>query len=318
MPTRRHPLIIGILCLSLATASNAAPPTAPPVTAVTFSPDGQLALVGSQAGIVIYAWPDMQVTRTLATELSHVHDLAFSPDGKTLLAAGGLPAEEGVVEIWDWDQGERRARRNDHDDLVYGVAWRADGRQWATASWDGTCHVYDASNHARLQTYEGHSRPVLAICYLPGQSLVVSAGVDQTVQVWDPNTGQLVRKLNNHVATVHQLVVRPNSQPAAIPVLASVSDDQTVRIWQPTIGRLLRFKRFPAAPRSLVWSPSGDQLVVGCVDGHLRTFTVDTLEIRQDEAIFPGPIYALASPMGSRQVLAAGSHGMAVRVTPGE
>src|SRR5262245_19204161 len=85
------------LCLCGSTAS-----AAPPVTALALTPDGKSVVVGSQAGLEVRTWPELERVRTLATELPHVHDLVFAPDGKTLAAVGGAPAQSGMVELYRW------------------------------------------------------------------------------------------------------------------------------------------------------------------------------------------------------------------------
>src|SRR5262249_24701388 len=117
-----------ILYLSSILGANAAPP----VTAVVFTPDGRAVVVGSRAGLEGRTWPELEKVRTLATELAHVHDLAFAPDGKSLAAAGGAPAQSGVVELFRWPDGGLLHRMKLHRDLVYAVAWRSDSAVFAT------------------------------------------------------------------------------------------------------------------------------------------------------------------------------------------
>ena len=88
--------------------------TAPPITAVAFATDGKHVILGSQAGIQILSWPELKKANHAKTDLSHVHDLAFSPDGKTLLVAGGSPAEEGTVEVFSWPELKRIDRSKAH------------------------------------------------------------------------------------------------------------------------------------------------------------------------------------------------------------
>jgi WD40 repeat protein len=268
---------------------------APPITAAAFAPDGKQVVIGSQAGIEVRSWPELAVTGRLKTDLSHVHDLAFAPDGRSLLAAGGSPGASGAVEHLNWPDGKRIRRVEDHKDLAYRVAWAPDGSRWASASADHTCRVHAADTGKVVAKYEGHSRPVLAVGFLPDGKAVVSAGVDQSLQVWRADTGEHVRTLDNHVATVNDLTVRPGAPADAPPIVASVGDDRTVRLWQPTIGRLMRFTRLPTKATAAAWSPGGDRLLVGGTDGRLRILDPDTLEVVTEQVGVDGPVYALAA-----------------------
>ena len=283
--------IFGLVWLA-SLAANAAQ-TAPPITAAAFVPNDAYVVFGSQAGIEVRSWPDCKVTSRIKTKLSHVHDLAFSPNGKMLLAAGGSPAASGAAELLSWPGGAEVRRIADYKDLVYRAAWSPDGQRFATAAADGTCRVYDAETGKPLIRYEGHSRPVLAIVFLPDGKTVISAGVDQSLQVWDATTGKPARTLDNHTNVVNDLAVRPNTPDGAPAVLASVGEDRTVRLWQPTIGRLMRFARLDSAPRAVAWSPSGEKLVVGCSDGKVRVLDFDTLTVVMTKPALAGRIHAL-------------------------
>jgi WD40 repeat protein len=293
-----------LLCL----AACSIPPAhaAPPITAAALAPDGQHVVLGSQRGVEIRTWPELQPHNTLATELDHVHDLAFSPDGRWVLVAGGTPAEMGSVEAWSWPNSKLVRRVTLHKDLVYRVTWLPDGTRWATAGADGLCHVVDATTHERLVSYSGHSKAVLAVAYLHRDKQIVSAGVDQTLRLWDAMTGQHLRTLDNHVGAVNDVAVRPAASAEEPPIVASISDDRTLRLWQPHIGRLVRFARLPSPPRAFVWTPDGQQLIVGCSDGHVRVVDWESAEIVSDKAALSGRIHALFLDSRRSRILAAG------------
>ncbi len=278
--------VIGWLCASSAVA-------APPITAAACTPDGKHVLIGSQAGIEVRSWPELKITSQLKTDLAHVHDLAFSPDGTQLLVAGGSPGEQGIVDVLNWPSRDRVRRVAEHTDLVYRVAWSPDGSQWATAAADGICRVFDTQTGKQRIHYAGHSRAVLAIAYLPAGKLIISAGVDQTLQLWESSTGKQLRSLDNHLASVNDLAVRPGGLPDAPPVVVSVSDDRTVRFWQPTIGRLMRFARLPSPPRAVGWSADGKQILVGCTDGKARRIDSETIEVSEMQPRAQGRIHVL-------------------------
>ena len=297
-------LLFSFILLMIGEASIHA---AAPITAVAIAPDGKQVVLGSQAGIEVRSWPDWAVIKTLSTELEHVHDLKFSPDGLALLAAGGSPAEIGRVELWSWPTVKRIRIVNGHDDVVYRVAWSPDGKQWVTCSGDGRCLVFSATTAERLTQYEGHSRAVLAVCYLDDQT-VASVGVDQTVRLWNCSDGSHLRTLDNHVGTVNDIVARPPTEPS-VEVIATISEDRTVRLWQPRIGRLMRFARLPSVPRSLAWSCDAKKLFVGCNDGRVRIIDADSMQVAIELDGLVGRIHDLAVSPASSHILTAGTTG---------
>ena len=85
---------------------------------------------------------------------------------------------------------------------------------------------------------------------MDGKTLV-SAGVDQSVRVWDLESAKLIRSLNQHTKPVHALALRPTE--VGLPMVASAAGDRTIRLWQPTIGRMVRYVRLDAEPLNIAW-----------------------------------------------------------------
>jgi WD40 repeat protein len=303
MPKRLHRRFAAILLLAV---SCRIAPAAPPITAAALAPDGRHVVLGSQLGVEIRSWPDLKPLNTLATELAHVHDLAFAPGGQRLLVAGGAPAEVGTVEIRTWPDAALVKSVTLHNDLVFRVAWSPDGASFATAGADAICNVIDSHTFERLISYSGHSQAVLALAFLPGGKQIVSAGVDQTLRLWDAATGEHLRTLDNHVGTVNDVAVRPAPVSESPPAVASIGEDRTLRIWQPSIGRLMRFARLPSPPRALAWTPDGQQLIVGSSDGRLRVVDWKSAAIVTDKPALSGRIHALFLDSLRGQILVAG------------
>jgi WD40 repeat protein len=288
--------------------------TSPPITALAFAPDGLSVVVGSQAGLEVRSWPALQKKRLLPSKLSHVLDLAFSPDGKTLAANGGAPAKRGSVEFFSWPEGKLLRRSNPHRDLIHAVSWRGDSRLVVTASADSTVKFLEMASGKEVRVFEGHSRGVCAAVFLPGGALL-TAGLDHSLRLWDAGTGKLLRTLQNHTRPVLGLAVRPGA--AKPPLVASVGEDRTLRLWQPTVGRLVRFVRLKSVPLAVAWASDGRALVVACKDGHLRVIDPDTVEVVQDLSAIDGVAYCLAVARDGT-VLVGGQRGQLaqVRVKP--
>ncbi|MCP4173013.1 MAG: WD40 repeat domain-containing protein [Fuerstiella sp.] len=294
----------------------------PSITALAFDPGGHSVVVASQAGLKIVEWPTLKPLRTFDTTLAHIHDVAFSPDGRFLAVGGGRPAESGRCEILRWPSGEQVAASEGHDNVVYSVAWRGDGQFYATTSLDRTGRIVpfrvstgQTPDLAGIRL-EGHSRAVLAACFLPTDGQLLTAGADNSIRVWNTDTKppKIVRALDNHSEPVHDLAVRPQEQ-GVLPMVASVGADMTVRLWQPTIGRLVRFARLgTVAPLAVEWAAGGQMIAVACDDGHVRLIDPDTTEIVEDIPAVEGWAYALAVHPDGRQAVVGGENAALRRI----
>ena len=85
-------------------------------------------------------------------------------------------------------------------------------------------------------TLAGHQGEVTDVCSLTvdGRDLLVSAGADGTVRIWDPATGQQHTMLQSHQSAVRAVCpLNVNGRN----LLASAGADRTVRIWDPATGQ---------------------------------------------------------------------------------
>lgn len=283
----------------------------PPVTSIAFAPDGESVIAGSQAGLSVYGWPSLVESRKIECSLAGIHDLAFSRDGKILAVAGGVPAEEGRVELRNWPAGDLQNELGGHEDTVTSVEW-VDDRRLATASLDHTVAVWDLGSGERLHHLRGHSKGVATLGVLHDQVTLLSGGLDNSLRVWDIRSEAVTRSLDNHTRRIHQLAVRPFS--SALPMVATVSADRTVRFWQPTIGRMVRFRRLDSAPLSLAWSSDGRKLAVSCGDGSVRLLDPETAEMVADYSAVNGWAYALAVHPTDGSLVVGGQNGQLQRV----
>jgi WD40 repeat protein len=73
---------------------------------------------------------------------------------------------------------------------------------------------------------EGHSNYVNSVAYSPDGSKIISSSNDDTVKIWDANTGQCLKTLEGHIETVNSVAFSPDGTK-----IISGSDDKTVKIW---------------------------------------------------------------------------------------
>ena len=297
--------------LSLCSAGSLIEARDPPITSIAFAPDGKTVAACSQDGLRLYSWPELKPGKKLETNALNLHDVAFSPGGDRLAVGGGIPADEGTVEIFSWPGGKPLQVLNGHKDSVMGLAWLS-GSSIASGSLDHSVVLWDTATGSPLKRLKGHSRGVSSLCFLEEKKLLVSAGIDQTLRVWNLETGKLVHGLDNHTLPVHDLSLRPGA--GGLPMVVSASDDRTVRLWQPTIGRMVRFARLKARPLAVGWLPGGSRIVAACTDGNLRL--VDPLEVKVTKTLPAGPgwAYSLAVHPHDGSIATGGGDGRLRRI----
>jgi WD40 repeat protein len=122
-----------------------------------------------------------------------------------------------------------------HSQLVSSVAFSPDSARLASASYDGTVKVWDASSGECLQTLEGHSDWVSSVAFSPDSARLASASNDGTVKVWDASSGECLQTLKGYSDWVSSVAFSPDSAR-----LASASHDGTVKVWDTSSGECLQ------------------------------------------------------------------------------
>jgi len=276
------------------------------VTAVAYSPDGQLLASASDDGTICLSDAKTGVwLRTLEGHGSWVMSVAFSPDGE-LLASGFW---DGTVKLWEVGTGRCLRTLEGHGSRVNSVAFAPDGERLASGSEDKTVKLWDVAAGRCLRTLEGHRQPVMSVAFSPDGELLASGSWDSTVKLWEVVTGRCLRTLEGHHGPVTSVAFSPDSER-----LASGSLDNTVKLWEVATGRCLRtLEGHGSGVNSVAFAPDGQLLASGSWDSTVKLWEVVTGRCLRTLEGHRGSVESAAfSPDGER--LASGSSDKTVKL----
>lgn len=249
----------------------------PLISALAYQPGGKLLALGTFKEVRLVEPESGKVVATLPGETEDVRAVAFSPDGKLLAAAGGLPARGGEVKIWDVQQRAPLRRIAGHADCIYAVEFSPDGKSVATASYDKLIKLWEVESGKEIRTLKDHIDAIFALAFTPDGKRLVSASADRGVKIWDVASGERLYTLSEPTDGLNTLALDPAGKRVAAAGL-----DRTIRVWSlgEKNGTLLNsLIAAEDAILQLAWSPDGKYLISSAADKEVKIFRADDLSL---------------------------------------
>ncbi|MEH2396947.1 serine/threonine-protein kinase [Nostoc sp.] len=204
---------------------------------VAFSPDGKILATASDDK-TIKLW-QIETLEEICTLLGHSHavkSVAFSPDGQ-ILASGSW---DKTIKLWDVNTGTEICTMTGHQLQVNSVAFSPQGQLLASVSYDRTIRLWQIpaleGSHKEFQnrpcysllgTLSGHAWAVLTVAFSPDGKILATGSDDNTIKLWEVNTGQLICTLVGHSWSVVAVAFTADGE-----TLLSASCDKTVKLWR--------------------------------------------------------------------------------------
>ena len=254
------------------------------VSNVTFSPDGKtLASIGDDT---VRLWDTRTGEPIRALSESKYFDIAFSPDGETLVTEH----LGGTVRLWDTGTGKRLHTFTKEKHFVDGIVFRPDGQTHVLLRDEGDNRsLWDikAGELIHSLTVPVTIRNQWGVAFSPDGSVLATGVIDKapigkrddTVWLWDTATGEHIRTLTGHAEIITCVAFSPDGK-----TLASGSEDETVLLWPISLKA-----KTGIHPRILIghndevlgvaFSPDGKTLASRCKDGTVLLWDIASANV---------------------------------------
>ncbi|MFO0807291.1 MAG: WD40 repeat domain-containing protein [Gemmataceae bacterium] len=205
--------------------------------AVAFSPDGKTvaySFADKEGGNHLRLFDTVagKPTTILSGLLEKLETLSFSPDGKTLAAAG----TGNTIRFFDVATGKERDPPTGHAGAMTTIGISPDGRFVVTCSVnDNVVRLWDAQTGREVRRLEGNEGGVDEVQYSPDGRYIASAKEQHPVYVWEAATGKLVRKIEDHPSIGTHIRFSPDGSR-----IVTGGTTKVVAIWEVVSGKLLQ------------------------------------------------------------------------------
>jgi WD40 repeat protein/serine/threonine protein kinase/tetratricopeptide (TPR) repeat protein len=284
---------------------------------------------------------------------SDVFTAAFSPDGKTILAAfgdrertarlfdgaTGLPRGQSLehpdhvacaafspdgktiltecldkrARLWDATTGQLLGPIMEHSNWVLSVAFSPDGETILTGSKDKTARLWDAATGRPLGQPMEHRDSVIAVFSPDGKTIATAGGYDQTARLWDAASCRQIGQTMKHSNLVSSVEFSPDGK-----MILTGSWDKTARLWDAASGRPLGTPiNHPEGVRSAAFSRDGRSILIGGQDRWARIWDAATGTQIAPPLEHRGSVFSVAFSPDGRSILTGSRDGMA-RLWDGE
>ncbi len=162
-----------------------------PVRSGTFSHDGKrIVTTGDDANSRVWNSDSGHPIAILVRHASE-RELCFSDDDSVITSRNSIIQNDALTSIWQTKVIEQNGILRGHTNYVYDVIYSADGRQIASAAWDGTIRLWDAKTGKTTRVFRPNTPDNIgfrSIAISPDGKRLVGSGIFSSfgeVVVWD-------------------------------------------------------------------------------------------------------------------------------------
>jgi hypothetical protein len=227
-------------------------------------------------------WPEQ--TRQLPVEVVYYPnwEVRQLPDKRLEGLNPIVEVEARTITFRDVMNGWELGTLKDFDAPITATALSADRTRLLVGSKNGRVRLWEVTlvdptdvrdrkvETRLLQTFTGHREAVTALVFGLDRQTIVSGSRDRSLQLWNVQSGETLRRYSGHRGAVTAVVVSSEGRS-----VFSTSEDSTVKQWDMLTGMEQRtLTGHTGSVAALTLSRDGNTLVSGGVDKTLRVWDV--------------------------------------------
>ena len=287
----------------------------PVVTAAAYSPDGEQVAVGGYREILLHKADGSSIEARLLGRSDRIHSVAFTPDGKQLVAVGGTPARFGEVQVWDLASKKQVQSVMTTSDTLFGGDVSPDGKYVVVGGADNSLRAVEVNSGKELFKAGHHEDWVLDAVFGIDGKRIVSVGRDRAAKLANTEDGAFLENVNllrdqlfvvtRHPRRDYVLIGGVDRVPYLYmmdrPRALKIADDSTL---------VRQFDEQQGAIYALAFSPDGSRIAVGGIAEVVNLYDTESGEGTARCALPGGGAFVLAFRPDGKQLLAAGFDGL--------
>ncbi len=241
----------------------------------------------SRVGASLLGFEEDAPSTAFAGHSGPVMAIAWSPDGRMALSAGGSLSEDRnaggdkAIRIWDAAKGVQKAKLLGHSGTVRAAAFLPDGRRVISASTDGTVRLWDAQTGSELRVLASVPEIISSLAVSKDGNTVVFGSYSRDflskrdasghLRVYDLPLGQERIRLKGNPGRVHGVAISPDGRYAT-----TVGFLREVRVWDLQSGeQRIALKGNGNIVNAVAISPDGQFVAAGGWDRRVRVWRLD-------------------------------------------
>jgi WD40 repeat protein len=254
------------------------------IHSLVISPDGQRIISGGWDGnFKTWNLETGKLENVIKSHSKWISSLAISPDGQRIVS-GGVEDKNNSIEVWNLAMGKLEHKLEGHSRSAFRFSISPDGRYIISGSFDKSIKIWNLDTGKLERTLVGHSGGIYSLAISSsGQYIVSGSGnqtthmfggsgdYDNTIKIWNLETGKLERTLVGHSDVVWSVAISPNEK-----YIVSGSADKSIKIWNLETGKLERtLVGDSKGVQSVAISPDGQYIVSGGQDNDIRLWWLE-------------------------------------------